>query len=280
MNLNIVAIAMARDEERIVGEGVSAALEWVDRFVVCDHGSIDRTAEIARRAGAIVETIDRDVPFDEGLRQRTVEIARESGPVDWLVRIDVDEIYHWLPGPRELIEAASMSGFGCVKATQAEFWITLDDVARGLLLEPDDVPIQKLRRWYTIGHPATVAWRDDQRLAYSFDAGLQKRRNVPITEDGRDVASFWPVYQDRLLQKHYNCQTLDQVLARMPDRARDLNTFGKYRYNLIVDHGIGLHFLGPDEVFDYRDNHDLVYQWYEESAAMTRERADLFEWGG
>ena len=279
MSINIVAIAMARNEERIIGEGVRAALEWVDQFIVCDHGSTDRTAEIARDAGAVVIDAPPAVPFNEGLRQLTVEAARQGGTrCDWIIRIDVDEIYHWLPNPREVIAAADATGFGCVKAIQAEFWLTIDDVKAGLLLETDGVPVQKLRRWYTIGHPATVAWKDCPDLNYFMDVELQKRRNVPITPEGLDIAQMYDVYGDRLLQKHYNCQTLAQVMARMPDRAQDLNTFGKYRYNLIIDEKIGLYWLAADERFDFRPNHDLVYQWYEKSAERFRVRAEAFGW--
>lgn len=279
MSIDIVAIALAKDEERIIGESVTAALEWVDQFIVGDHGSTDRTAEIAREAGAIVIDIPADEPFNEGLRQATLEAARQGGTrCDWLIRIDVDEIYHWLPNPREIIEAANAGGFGCVKAIQAEFWLTLADVKAGLLVEPPRVPVQKLRRWYTIGHPATVAWIDHEELTYCMAVARQKRRNVPIMPSGQDVAAFYKVFSERLLQKHYNAQTIEQVLQRMPDRVRDLSTFGKYRYSLIIDEEIGLHFLGPDEKFDFANNHHLVYDWYEATAHRLEARARLFDW--
>jgi len=157
-----------------------------------------------------------------------------------------------------------------------EFWITLDDVRRGLLLEDESVSVQKRRRWYTCGHMAMVAWRHRSDLFYSSDVGLQKRRNVPVTVNGRDVSALGPCHGVALVQKHYNCRSVRQLMARMADRIRDLKTFGKYRYNLIVDEKIGLHYLGPDEVFCYQDNHHLVYEWYEESSKLFDERMEAF----
>jgi len=58
----IVAIIPARDEEKAIGTVVTDLMalcdkqgkQLIDTIVVCDNGSIDQTAEIARQAGATV----------------------------------------------------------------------------------------------------------------------------------------------------------------------------------------------------------------------------------
>lgn len=264
--MKIVAIAMARNEADIIEEGVREALRWVDDFVIYDHGSTDDTAGLAERAGAIVLLGDSALPFDESLRQYTLDAAGELDP-DWVIRIDVDEIYHHTPDLRQTLEHAYAAGAFCVRAWQMEFWITFDDIRRGLLLEDERVSVQKRRRWYTSGHMAMVAWRHLPELRYYPG----QRQNVPLDPQRRDVSRLGPCHSTCLVQRHYNCRSLRQLLLRMRERT-DHQTFGKYRHNLIIDEQIGLHYLRPDEAFSFVDNHFVVYKWYEKSLAAFRER--------
>ena len=51
---SIAVIIPALDEERAIGRVLADIPAWVDRVIVSDNGSRDRTAEIARAAGATV----------------------------------------------------------------------------------------------------------------------------------------------------------------------------------------------------------------------------------
>ena len=53
-NQSIAVVIPAMNEERAIGRVLAEIPAWVDRVVVADNGSTDRTAEIARRAGATV----------------------------------------------------------------------------------------------------------------------------------------------------------------------------------------------------------------------------------
>ncbi len=53
-NHKIGVVIPALDEERAIGKVVGDVPVWVDRVVVCDNGSRDRTAEVASAGGAIV----------------------------------------------------------------------------------------------------------------------------------------------------------------------------------------------------------------------------------
>jgi hypothetical protein len=273
--MKIVAIALAKNEADIIMETVIEALRWVDGFIIYDNSS-DDTPTLAEQAGAVVLRGPPGEPFDEHMRQHTLTVAAELDP-DWVVRIDAGEIYHHDPDPRQVLEEALAEDSFCVRALQLEFWLTLDDARRGLLLEDESVSVQKRRRWYTCGHMAMVAWQHRPDLAY-YPLEVQERRNVPLDAEGQDVSQLGPVHGQFLVQKHYNCRNLSQVLARMQDRGRDLQSFGKYRHNMIVDESIGLHYLGPDEEFCFKDNHNVVYRWYKQSAEMLKQRREVFGW--
>jgi cellulose synthase/poly-beta-1,6-N-acetylglucosamine synthase-like glycosyltransferase len=75
---------------------------WTTELIVCDNNSTDRTADIAREAGAIVVF----EPVNQISRARNAGAARATG--DWLVFIDADS--H--PGPAlfEDVAAAMESG--------------------------------------------------------------------------------------------------------------------------------------------------------------------------
>ena len=57
--LRVGLVVPALDEERAIGRVVRSAPAWVDRIVVADNGSLDRTAREARAAGALVVVQDR-----------------------------------------------------------------------------------------------------------------------------------------------------------------------------------------------------------------------------
>ena len=52
--LTVAVEIPALNEERAIGRVIAEIPAWVDRVIVADNGSTDRTAEIARGAGAVV----------------------------------------------------------------------------------------------------------------------------------------------------------------------------------------------------------------------------------
>ena len=112
--MKISIVVPAFNEEKLLQatlrsiRAATAAFEaraWALELIVCDNNSTDRTAEIARAAGAIVVF----EPVNQIARARNTGAARASG--DWLLFVDADS----LPA-RELFEdvAAAIAGGRCV----------------------------------------------------------------------------------------------------------------------------------------------------------------------
>ena len=93
LRLKISIIVPAFNEEKLLGASLAAMKEaaaeltrrgWDFELVVCDNNSTDRTAEIARVAGAKVVF----EPFNQIARARNTGAAAAGG--DWLIFVDAD----------------------------------------------------------------------------------------------------------------------------------------------------------------------------------------------
>jgi (heptosyl)LPS beta-1,4-glucosyltransferase len=83
-SVSLSAVILTKDEGRNIAECVRS-VQWVDRVVVLDCGSRDRTREIAHRLGAIVYVH----PFRDYADQRNVGLAVAKS--DWVFFVDADE---------------------------------------------------------------------------------------------------------------------------------------------------------------------------------------------
>lgn len=115
----IACALITRDEERCIGRALESVAPHVDRMVVVDTGSVDRTREIALECGAEVHEIEWT---DDFAAAKNVALARSEG--DFTLVIDADE---WVvAGGDRLRGWASQRGmtpaFGvvtCVSSTDA-----------------------------------------------------------------------------------------------------------------------------------------------------------------
>jgi glycosyltransferase involved in cell wall biosynthesis len=91
--VKISIVIPAFNEERLIGgslaqiksaAGAFAKIGWEVELIVCDNNSTDRTAEIARAAGAMVVF----EPINQIARARNSGAAAATG--DWLVFVDAD----------------------------------------------------------------------------------------------------------------------------------------------------------------------------------------------
>ena len=84
----IVACIPAYNEEKNIAKVIVKAMNYVDRVLVCDDGSTDMTAEIAKRLGAIVIRHERNLGYGAALAS-LFRKAREAD-ADVMVVLDAD----------------------------------------------------------------------------------------------------------------------------------------------------------------------------------------------
>ena len=90
MGVRISVVVPAFNEEKLLAETLDCIrsamqpLDWDAELIVCDNNSSDRTAEIARAAGARVVF----EPVNQIARARNAGAAQASG--DWLLFVDAD----------------------------------------------------------------------------------------------------------------------------------------------------------------------------------------------
>ncbi len=111
--MKISVVVPAFNEERLLPGSLSgiraamggfARLGWESELIVCDNNSTDRTAEIAKGAGAQVVF----EPVNQIGRARNTGAARAGG--DWIFFVDADSY----PGMELFLEAADAMRAGCL----------------------------------------------------------------------------------------------------------------------------------------------------------------------
>ena len=105
--MNRIALVMiVRDEARSIERCLVSALPWVDETIVLDTGSLDATAEIARRLGARVESFRWSDDFSAA---RNAALALTDAP--WRLVLDGDE---WITEGGESLAALREQAAGFV----------------------------------------------------------------------------------------------------------------------------------------------------------------------
>jgi glycosyltransferase involved in cell wall biosynthesis len=129
--VKVSVVVPAYNEERLLGESLGAigqALEafrmagWDAELIVCDNNSTDRTAEIARAAGAAVVF----EPVNQIARARNTGARAASG--EWLVFVDADSTpsFELFQDARTRIEeGACVAGGATVAYDTAPLWARL-----------------------------------------------------------------------------------------------------------------------------------------------------------
>jgi GT2 family glycosyltransferase len=129
--MKVSVVVPAFNEERLLAGSLAAIRQAMTVFpeaelIVCDNNSTDRTAEIARAAGATVVF----EPVNQIARARNAGAARASG--DWLVFVDADsyptkELFHDFVEAAESRRCIGGGATVAVEATEpiARLWLAL-----------------------------------------------------------------------------------------------------------------------------------------------------------
>lgn len=86
---DITAIILTKNEAMNIERCINSIKDWVDRVVVVDSGSTDRTVELAEGLGA---EIYHHEPFVHYARQFNWALDNVNVKTKWVYRIDADEV--------------------------------------------------------------------------------------------------------------------------------------------------------------------------------------------
>ncbi len=85
--MKISFIVIARDEEVMIADCLKS-VSWADEVIVVDHGSIDKTAQIAQKFKAKIISLPREEKFNYS-KPRNIGLKAASN--DWVFYLDADE---------------------------------------------------------------------------------------------------------------------------------------------------------------------------------------------
>ena len=86
---DITAIVLTKNEELNIERCINSVKGWVDRIVIVDSGSTDKTIELALSLGAEVY---RHEPFVNYAKQFNWSIDNVEIKTTWVFRLDADEV--------------------------------------------------------------------------------------------------------------------------------------------------------------------------------------------
>lgn len=86
--IDMTAIILTKNEEANIERCINSVKGWVERIVVVDSGSTDRTVELAENLGA---EIYRHEPFVDYAKQFNWAIDNVGIKTNWVFRFDADE---------------------------------------------------------------------------------------------------------------------------------------------------------------------------------------------
>ena len=86
---DITVIILTKNEENNITQCINSVKTWVDRIVVVDSGSIDRTIEISSALGA---EIYQHQPFIDYAKQFNWALDNVGVTTTWVFRLDADEV--------------------------------------------------------------------------------------------------------------------------------------------------------------------------------------------
>ena len=181
---SITAIILTRNEEKNLGECLKSIRGFVQRAVVVDCGSADRTVEIAREHGADVLVHE----FTYYAAQFNWAIDNANIDTDWILRLDADE---------RLTPAL---------IAEAETVLSSEDAVHG-----DLNGITMEATFYFLGKPIRHGIRTKRKMML-FKRGIgriedRKRDAHSILSSGRNVS-----LKERFL--HYDFKDLDNYIRR------------------------------------------------------------------
>jgi glycosyltransferase involved in cell wall biosynthesis len=203
----LYGICLVKNEDDIVAQTLTYALQHCTRILVIDNGSTDQTWNIVQSLSEqypqIVPLLQTHEEFNNGLRGLAYnKLHSELSDHDWWLILDSDEFL--AEDPQPVIQYAMREKAEIISSWQIQFYFT--DVDHHDWLEgrdSRDMPIFARRRYYLINWQEPRLFRNDParqwdiKINKSFPDGLKK------------------VCRRRIVNRHYQFRDPEQIQKRL-----------------------------------------------------------------
>lgn len=213
--MKIAAIILAKDEERHIGRCLDSLAAWVDYVFVVDSASTDRTVEIATGKGAFV--VAR--PWRNYSDQLNWAIENCPFTVDWLFRIDADEVFRPHAEFRKCLTQLPSDVSGVELRRQIHFlgrWLRHGGL----------YPIWHLRIWRRGLGKCEERWMDEHIV---LQVGGTTRINAEVLDINLNSITWWTDKHNRYASREA-IDLLNEDLRFMPIDDRPGGSAGLKRW--------------------------------------------------
>jgi len=239
----IYGLCIVRNEDDVIGQSLTYALNHCEKVFVLDNGSSDETwrivQDLGRRQPQIIAFGQTREPFRNGLRSIIYnDLHRDLAEDDWWMTLDADEFLAESPLPA--IEQANREGADLIETWQAQFYYTDADLA-ARHTDRRDQPIFERRRYYRID------WHEPRFFRNQTVGRWDPDRSERFPEGIGKVCSR------RVLNRHYQFRDPPQIEKRIALRYGD-NSFrhvGSRYWRDYVKAACRTHHRRDDEPWNY-----------------------------
>jgi glycosyltransferase involved in cell wall biosynthesis len=208
--MKLYGLCLVKDEDDIIAQSLTYALNYCGKVIVLDNGSTDETWPIVQRLATqhprIIALGQTHEQFREGLRSLVYnEFHRELSDEDWWLYLDADEFLAEDPHP--ILHHATDENADIVRAWQIQFSYTdVDHRAWERTRDDPDTPIFARRRYYRIN------WREPRLF--------RNQRAVPWDEHISNVLPNGLTKRSKRLifNRHYQYRSPEQIQKRIHNR--------------------------------------------------------------
>lgn len=264
--MKVNAICMVKNEADIVLEALENALTFCHRIYVFDNGSTDGTSELL---DAFIEQNPRvvlaqrsDELFKNQLRNRVYNKYHHLySDDDWWYILDADELL--AHDPREMLKKAAQRGYDCMRAWQAQFYLTEKDLEQ-FDTEDKNLPVAQRRCHYRIN------WREPR----FFKNSQQQQWSEAIS--GR-IPPFCGKYDYRSpIIRHYAQRDPEQIRQRVKIRVDNPHSFFHLKKGDASAQSAWL--KSSKDLFYYNNDGKFVFPIGDRVAYFTRELGYWCQW--
>ncbi len=186
----LIGTLLVRDEEEIIAQNIEHHLSnGIDKLIITDNGSVDRTHQIIEKYPEVLEIINEpNLNFDQSKWvTRMAHLACDYG-AEFVVHLDADEFWHGLKNVKNII--------GNLFAIRSE---------RGL----DHLPVEGLK--YNNFNIDQMPYYIKSMMVFQGSKVIHRAsKEITIMLGNHSIKGSWPPIKEGIFIHHYPIRSYEQ----------------------------------------------------------------------